>query len=79
VRELEQCLRSLLLRGAYLPARPEQVSFAERVRDGTFTADQLLDGYCAQVSAAAGGNWREAGRRLGMDWRTVRTRAVRAT
>lgn len=76
VRELEQCLRSLLLRGSYAPARAESASFAERVRAGEMTAEQLLDGYCAQVSSAAGG-WREAGRRLGMDWRTVRSRVRR--
>lgn len=76
VRELEQCLRSLLLRGSYAPARAAAATFAERMRDGALTAEQLLDGYCAQVAAAAGG-WREAGRRLGMDWRTVRSRARR--
>jgi hypothetical protein len=77
VRELEQCLRSLLLRGTYAPARAAAVSFADRVRAGSLTADDLLDGYCAEVVAGSGG-LREAGRRLGMDWRTVRSRARRA-
>lgn len=76
VRELEQCLRSLLLCGAYRPERPADPGLAELVQAGGLTADELLDRYCAQV-VAGGGGWREAGRRLGMDWRTVRLRARR--
>ncbi|MCK6490639.1 MAG: sigma 54-interacting transcriptional regulator [Planctomycetes bacterium] len=78
VRELEQCMRSLLLRGAYRPqaAAAAGADLAEAVRAGSLGAEELLDRYCAQV-AAGGGGWREAARRLGMDWRTVRSRALR--
>ncbi len=76
VRELEQCLRSLLLRRSYAPARAQEMVFAEQIRDGQLTADEMLDRYCAQLVTASGG-WREAGRRLGMDWRTVKVRAQR--
>ena len=76
VRELEQCLRSLLLRRSYAPARAQKTAFVEQIRDSRLTADEMLDRYCAQMVAASGG-WREAGRRLGMDWRTVKVRAQR--
>ncbi len=77
VRELEQCIRSQLLRGSYAPVRISASSLSDQVREGRLTADELLDRYCAQVVASSGG-WREAGRSLSMDWRTVRSRAKRA-
>lgn len=78
VRELEQCMRNLLLRGDYVPARTVDPGLAGRVSRNELDAEELLDAYCAQVAHAAGG-WREAGRRLGMDWRTVKVRASRVT
>jgi hypothetical protein len=77
VRELEQCLRSLLLRGAYRPQSAPPARLADELRAGNLTADELLDRYCA-LRADAGDSWRAAARRLGLDWRTVRTRALRA-
>lgn len=50
--------------------------FLSALRDGTLTADELLEGYCARVHAHAG-SYEEAGRRLGLNWRTVRAK-VRA-
>jgi len=60
IRELEQCVRNVLVRGEY------------RAR---LTADELLQRYVELVYADAG-NLQEAARRLGMDWRTVRTRVA---
>jgi transcriptional regulator with GAF, ATPase, and Fis domain len=76
VRELEQCLRNLLVRGSYHPATADE-DFAATVRAGRLTAEELLDRYCAQESRRTGG-WRAAGRRLGIDWRTVKLRALRS-
>lgn len=78
VRELEQCIRSLLLRGSYRPQTAPVAELADAIRAGTLSADELLDRYCAQV-VASGEGWRAAARRLGLDWRTVRTRAGRGS
>lgn len=77
VRELEQCIRSLLLRGGYAPAAARPAGWLARAEAGDFSADELLDRYCRRVAGLSGG-WREAGRRLGIDWRTVKSRAQRA-
>lgn len=77
IRELEQCVRSLLLRGAYLPAVAAAPGWMQDAEAGRLSADGLLDRYCAHVGGLAGG-WRAAGRRLGLDWRTVKLRAGRA-
>jgi transcriptional regulator with AAA-type ATPase domain len=78
VRELEQCVRSLLLRGSYEPAGQTASTWLGEAAAGTLNADALLDHYCASVAAQAGG-WREAARRLGIDWRTVKLRAGRSS
>jgi transcriptional regulator with AAA-type ATPase domain len=65
-----------LVRGAHEPASAQAPALADAVRASALSADELLDRYCAQVVAASGG-LREAGRRLGMDWRTVKARARR--
>ncbi len=80
VRELEQCVRNVLVRGSYSPeARPAidaTADLSRAVAAGELAADALLDRYCALVGARAG-SWREAGRRLGIDWRTAKVRAGR--
>jgi len=78
VRELEQCVRSVLLRGEYHPpAGTRAQGFWERAAASELSADELLNGYCRQVYQACG-SYEEAGRRLGLDRRTVRARCARA-
>jgi transcriptional regulator with AAA-type ATPase domain len=78
VRELEQCVRSVMLRGEYQPAGAGQPQrFWEQAQAGELTADELLDGYCRQAYRVHG-SYEEAGRRLGLDRRTVRARSARA-
>jgi transcriptional regulator with AAA-type ATPase domain len=77
VRELEQCVRNVLVRGEYQPARLQRTSreddLAAGIRDGGFSADELLRRYCTHVYAATG-NYEETGRRLGLDRRTVKAK-----
>jgi len=80
IRELEQCVRNLLVRKHYTPpsAPPTdgREALAEAVRCGSLTAEELLDRYFAQVYAETG-NYQETGRRLGVDGRTAKARVKR--
>ena len=82
-RELEQCVRNVIIRRSYLPignraATPEE-EFATRFRAGDLTADELLSYYAKQVYRITG-SYDGAARRLGLDRRTVKSKvAARAT
>jgi DNA-binding NtrC family response regulator len=76
-RELEQCVRNIMIRGEY---RPQTSSKVEAGRDlssamaqASITAEELLDQYCALVQARTH-NWSESARLLGLDRRTVQRR-----
>ncbi len=78
IRELEQCVRSIMIRGSYIPARRQstrdksQVSkFVADVEGGELDRDALLRGYFSLVFAKSG-SYRATGRQLGVDWRTVK-------
>lgn len=78
IRELEQCVRSIMIRGSYLPARRQSArdkspmdKFVADVEDGELDRDALLRGYFSLMFASSG-SYRAAGRRLGVDWRTVK-------
>lgn len=82
--ELEQCVRSVFLRGAYRPASVlsmGEVARTDAVRAGLgqrfvatdYDADGLLDAYCTLVYKKTG-SYQEAARRLGLDRRTVKSR-----
>jgi hypothetical protein len=75
-RELEQCIRNVMVRGRYAPARveagPTEALF-ERLRSGELDADGVLDLYTTWIYHQAG-SYVEAGRRLGLDRRTVKAR-----
>jgi transcriptional regulator with GAF, ATPase, and Fis domain len=75
-RELEQCVRNVMIRKEYRPAlRPRRDSdLAAEIEDGVLTAEQLLDRYCRVVFEKTGHNLSETARRLGLDRRTVRAR-----
>jgi DNA-binding NtrC family response regulator len=76
-RELEQCVRNILIRGEYFPARVPtrnaQEDLAERIYAGTLTADELLRRYCTLIQAQTH-NYEETARRLGLDRRTVKAK-----
>ena len=80
IRELEQCVRNVLVRREYhppsdrLPPRDRQEAWVDRAQRGELTADELLAHYCRLVHQQAGG-YEQAARRLGLDRRTVKRRA----
>jgi transcriptional regulator with AAA-type ATPase domain len=77
IRELEQCVRSIMIRGSYRPPSTRPVSPIEAmlrdIEHGTLTADELLSTYCTLVYAQTG-NYQECARRLQLDRRTVKSR-----
>lgn len=76
-RELEQCVRNLLLRGEYRPAGPlvraEGEDWNALLGAGTLTAEEVLRRYTRAVHAQAG-TIEETARRLDLDRRTVKAR-----
>jgi len=81
IRELEQCVRNVLVRGAYRPARAEGAGaappLAQQVESGALTADELLERYCEIVYRQCR-SYEAAARRLGLDRRTVKARVQAA-
>lgn len=75
IRELEQCVRSVLVRKEYRPARAqnELEDLAGELSAGALTADELLRRYCTVVYAQTG-SYGETARRLDIDRRTVKSR-----
>ncbi|HMC12510.1 MAG TPA: sigma 54-interacting transcriptional regulator, partial [Pirellulaceae bacterium] len=80
IRELEQCVRSVLIRGDYQPQRTttsisgnSQDDLATLIAQGSLTAEDLLCRYCALLYTRSG-SYEEAARKLGLDRRTVRER-----
>jgi transcriptional regulator with PAS, ATPase and Fis domain len=75
-RELEQCVKNVLIRRNYRPSRrgagPIE-EFTEEVRSGSLTADQLLSRYVTIVYSRTG-NYEETARRLELDRRTVKAK-----
>ena len=77
-RELEQCVRSVMLRGTYQP-RPAAVNpdarqrIAANIVSGHLTADELLSQYCTLVYANSR-NYSSVAETLGIDRRTVRAK-----
>ena len=77
IRELEQCVRNVLVRSEYHPehqtddnGRSPWLARAER---GELSADDLLNHYCRHVHHLRGG-YDPAARTLGIDRRTVKNR-----
>ena len=75
IRELEQCVRNILISKEYHPIRARNASVREELVQpfltGTLTADTLLKRYCTLVYAQTN-NYEETARRLDVDWRTVK-------
>jgi DNA-binding NtrC family response regulator len=76
-RELEQCVRSVMLRGEYRTSSTEssdaRQAIAGAVLSGSFTADDLLRNYCTLLYAKTR-NYSHVATRLGVDRRTVRAK-----
>jgi transcriptional regulator with AAA-type ATPase domain len=76
-RELEQCVKNVLIRRNYRPSRqaPEDPveEFALEARAGRLTADELLSRYVTIVYSRVA-SYEETARRLGLDRRTVKAR-----
>ncbi len=80
-RELEQCVRNILLRREYRPRatagrRGEGPDWDAIFATGSWTAEQLLTHYCRTVFARTQ-NIEETARRLDLDRRTVKAKLVR--
>jgi transcriptional regulator with AAA-type ATPase domain len=79
-RELEQCVRNIVIRREYRPpgkqTMPPAESLAEAMEQGTLTANELLNRYCTMVYAATG-SYEETARRLQLDRRTAKSRVDR--
>jgi DNA-binding NtrC family response regulator len=77
-RELEQCIRNVLIRRNYRPSRviaaadPLEEN-ARAFRAGQLTADDMLSRYCTAIYANTG-SYEETARRLGLDRRTVKSK-----
>ena len=76
-RELEQCVKNMLIRGNYRPARAAGEDpveeFANQARGGNLSAGELLAGYTTIVYSRTG-SYEETARRLGIDRRTVKAK-----
>jgi len=76
-RELEQCVRNVLIRKHYEPPESRAASARETLSEdllkGRLTADELLRRYCTLVYAETG-SYEETARRLQLDRRTVKSK-----
>jgi DNA-binding NtrC family response regulator len=76
-RELEQCVRNVIIRRTYRPLVPAAAKgedeWIRKFRAGEFTADDLLARYAAEVYRLTG-SYEEAARRMALDRRTVKAK-----
>ena len=76
-RELEQCVKNVLIRRDYRPSRSAPAGAVEETvddfRNARLTADQLVSRYCTMVYRRTG-SYEETARRLGIDRRTVKAK-----
>jgi transcriptional regulator with AAA-type ATPase domain len=72
-RELEQCVRNILIRQTYQPLAAAADTFHDRYTRGELTADEVLNHYTALVYNQCG-SYVETARRLSLDRRTVKAR-----
>jgi len=76
-RELEQCVKNVLIRRNYRPSGAGRSDAVEELtvdmRNGRLTADELLSRYVTLVYSRTG-SYEETARRLGLDRRTVKAK-----
>ena len=79
-RELEQCVKNVLIRRDYHPLHVQAVEPVEQITGdfiaGRLTAEQLLSRYCTLVYHRTG-SYEETARRVGLDRRTVKSKVDR--
>ncbi len=75
-RELEQCVRGVMVHGDYMPVVVSPSSEQPGVLEGLLTEDELLRWYTALIYKQTG-SYQEVARRLGIDRRTVAGRVVK--
>jgi len=79
-RELEQCIKNVLIRRDYRPLRLQAAgptdTLAADLNEGGITADELLSRYCTLVYRRTG-SYEETARRLNLDRRTVKSKVLR--
>lgn len=77
IRELEQCVRSVLIRNEYRPPQVAKQSLHDELLNlmtgGMLTAEDLLRRYCTLVYSQCG-SYEETARRLRLDRRTVKSK-----
>jgi DNA-binding NtrC family response regulator len=75
IRELEQCVRNVMIRREYRPAGDQVTRTDDRLlaslREGTLSLEALCRYYCTRVYERAG-SYVETARRLKIDRRTVK-------
>jgi transcriptional regulator with AAA-type ATPase domain len=71
-RELEQCVRNVLIRRDYRPSQSARKDPFD-LRSANLTADQLVSRYCTLVYSQTG-SYEETARRLKLDRRTVKSK-----
>ena len=76
-RELEQCVRNILIRRAYTPIREQSAGdeFFAQYRAGELKAEEVLSHYASLVYRKTG-SYEETARRLGLDRRTVKAKVI---
>jgi transcriptional regulator with AAA-type ATPase domain len=79
IRELEQCVRNVLIRRQYHPPQRQAAAgdpisaLAAEIHSGSLTADELLSRYCSIVYAQTG-SYEATARRVKLDRRTVKAK-----
>ena len=75
-RELEQCVRNILIKGYYIPSdimEQSNNSVDEQIRNGSLTADELLAKYCYTIYKKTG-SYIETAKILKLDRRTIKSK-----
>jgi sigma-54 specific flagellar transcriptional regulator A len=73
VRELEQCVRNIIVRKEYRPSKRQHGGVLGVIEAGELTADELLSYYCTVLYKKTE-NYQEVARRLNLDRRTVKSK-----
>ncbi|MFH1999394.1 MAG: sigma 54-interacting transcriptional regulator [Planctomycetota bacterium] len=76
IRELEQCVRNVLIRKEYNPAprnRSMIQEWTDEMQAGTLTSDEVMQRYCTWIYSRSK-SYEEAARRLELDRRTVKAK-----
>ena len=85
IRELEQCMRNVLIRQRYQPlklpesnaSRDKASLLCEASDNASLTAEEFLQRYC-QLAFETYGSYEAAAKHLGMDRRTLRKRVEKS-